>query len=96
MTFDDPLTRVAQVTAKVVPISVDIESGTGEGPERLIAGLLSVEAVGLNGGQHRPFGGRTVRSRRARGADRRCGVPPTRRRADGGQCRTDLFLHCRR
>ena len=49
MTFDDLLTRVAQITAAVdVPISVDIESGYGEDPARLIEGLLSVGAVGLN------------------------------------------------
>ena len=33
MTFDDLLTRVAQITAAVdVPVSVDIESGYGEAP----------------------------------------------------------------
>ncbi len=49
MTFDDVVTRVAQITAAVdVPISVDIESGYAEAPARLIDGLLSVGAVGLN------------------------------------------------
>lgn len=49
MTFDDVVTRVAQITAAVdVPISVDIESGYAERPARLIDGLLSVGAVGLN------------------------------------------------
>ena len=49
MVFDDVLTRVAQITAAVdVPLSVDIESGYGEAPERLIEGLLSAGAVGLN------------------------------------------------
>ncbi|HEY5843754.1 MAG TPA: isocitrate lyase/phosphoenolpyruvate mutase family protein [Mycobacterium sp.] len=49
MTFDDLVTRVGQITAKVaVPISVDIESGYGEDPQRLIDGLLAVGAVGLN------------------------------------------------
>ncbi|GAB3229285.1 isocitrate lyase/PEP mutase family protein [Mycolicibacterium hippocampi] len=49
MTFDDVLTRVGQITAAVdVPISVDIESGYAETPARLIEGLLSVGAVGLN------------------------------------------------
>ncbi|GJF11354.1 PEP phosphonomutase and related enzymes [Mycolicibacterium cyprinidarum] len=49
MTFDDLLTRVAQITAAVdVPVSVDIESGYGQTPLRLIDGLLSVGAVGLN------------------------------------------------
>lgn len=49
MSFDDLLTRVAQITAAVdVPVSVDIESGYGETAQRLIEGLLSVGAVGLN------------------------------------------------
>lgn len=49
MTFDELLTRVTQITAAVdVPISVDIESGYAETPVRLIEGLLSVGAVGLN------------------------------------------------
>jgi 2-methylisocitrate lyase-like PEP mutase family enzyme len=49
MSFDDVLTRVAQITAAVdVPVSVDIESGYGEPAGRLIEGLLGVGAVGLN------------------------------------------------
>lgn len=49
MSFDDVLARVAQITAAVdVPVSVDIESGYGLAAERLIDGLLSVGAVGLN------------------------------------------------
>lgn len=49
MTFDDLLTRVKQITAAVdVPISVDIESGYGEAPTRLIEGLLDAGTVGLN------------------------------------------------
>jgi 2-methylisocitrate lyase-like PEP mutase family enzyme len=49
MTFEDVLTRVKQITAAVdVPISVDIESGYGESPTRLITGLLDAGAVGLN------------------------------------------------
>jgi 2-methylisocitrate lyase-like PEP mutase family enzyme len=49
MSFDDVLTRVAQITAAVdVPISVDIESGYGLPAGRLIEGLLSAGAVGLN------------------------------------------------
>ncbi|NMO04045.1 isocitrate lyase/phosphoenolpyruvate mutase family protein [Gordonia sp. TBRC 11910] len=49
LTFDDLLTRVAQITAAVdVPISVDIESGYGETAQRLITGLLDAGAVGLN------------------------------------------------
>ena len=48
MTFEDVLTRVKQITAAVdVPISVDIESGYGESPTRLITGLLDAGAVGL-------------------------------------------------
>jgi 2-methylisocitrate lyase-like PEP mutase family enzyme len=49
MTFEDVLTRVKQITAAVdVPVSVDIESGYGESPVRLITGLLDAGAVGLN------------------------------------------------
>lgn len=49
MSFDDVLARVAQITAAVdVPVSVDIESGYGLPADRLIEGLLSVGAVGLN------------------------------------------------
>ncbi|MGH3639369.1 MAG: isocitrate lyase/PEP mutase family protein [Mycobacterium sp.] len=49
MSFDDLLNRVGQITAAVdVPLSVDIESGYGETPQRQIEGLLSVGAVGLN------------------------------------------------
>ena len=49
MSFDDLTDRVAQITGAVdVPISVDIESGYGESPQRLIEGLLAAGAVGLN------------------------------------------------
>ena len=49
MTFDDVVTRVKQITAAVdVPVSVDIESGYGQAPTRLIVGLLEAGAVGLN------------------------------------------------
>jgi 2-methylisocitrate lyase-like PEP mutase family enzyme len=49
MTFDDVVTRVKQITAAAeVPVSVDIESGYGEQPSRLIDGLLDAGAVGLN------------------------------------------------
>ena len=49
MSYDDVLTRVAQITAKVdVPISVDIESGYGLPADELIEGLLRAGAVGLN------------------------------------------------
>jgi 2-methylisocitrate lyase-like PEP mutase family enzyme len=49
MSFDDALTRVAEITAAVdVPVSVDIESGYGQRAQRLIEGLLTVGAVGLN------------------------------------------------
>lgn len=49
MSFDDLLTRVAQITAKVdAPISVDIESGYGLPADELISGLLRAGAVGLN------------------------------------------------
>jgi 2-methylisocitrate lyase-like PEP mutase family enzyme len=49
MTYDELTARVAQICAAVdVPISVDIESGYGETPQRLIDGLLAAGAVGLN------------------------------------------------
>ncbi|MGU3290960.1 isocitrate lyase/PEP mutase family protein [Williamsia sp. M5A3_1d] len=49
LTFDEVLTRIKQITAAVdVPISVDIESGYGEDPNRLIEGLIEAGAVGLN------------------------------------------------
>ena len=49
MSFDDVLTRVAQITAAVdLPVSVDVESGYGEPPQRIIDGLLAAGAVGLN------------------------------------------------
>ena len=69
MSFDDLTNRVAQITGAVdVPISVDIESGYGEPPQRLIEGL----AVGRCGRPqhrgHRAQGGQAVAQRRgARG-----------------------------
>jgi 2-methylisocitrate lyase-like PEP mutase family enzyme len=49
MSFDDLLSRVAQITAAVdVPVSVDVESGYGQPASRLIDGLLAAGAVGLN------------------------------------------------
>ena len=49
MSFGDVLTRVKEIAAAVdVPVSVDIESGYGELPTRLITGLLDAGAVGLN------------------------------------------------
>ncbi|GGF19400.1 isocitrate lyase/PEP mutase family protein [Williamsia phyllosphaerae] len=49
LTFDEVLTRIKQITAAVdLPISVDIESGYGEDPKRLIEGLIDAGAVGLN------------------------------------------------
>jgi 2-methylisocitrate lyase-like PEP mutase family enzyme len=49
MSFDELLTRAVQITdAADVPVSVDIESGYGEEPTRLIDGLLDAGAVGLN------------------------------------------------
>jgi 2-methylisocitrate lyase-like PEP mutase family enzyme len=49
MSFEDAMTRVAQITAAVdVPVTVDIESGYGQPAQRLIEGLLGAGAVGLN------------------------------------------------
>lgn len=49
LTFDEVLAQVARITATVdLPVSVDIESGYGAEPARLVEGLLSVGAVGFN------------------------------------------------
>lgn len=49
ITFEELLTRVSQITAAVdTPLSVDIEAGYGQDPRRLIDGLISAGAVGLN------------------------------------------------
>jgi 2-methylisocitrate lyase-like PEP mutase family enzyme len=49
ITFTELTTRIKQITDAVdVPISVDIEAGYGEDPKRLIDGLISAGAVGLN------------------------------------------------
>lgn len=49
MTFDELLERVTQITGAVeVPVSVDVESGYAQAPARLIEGLLTAGAVGLN------------------------------------------------
>ncbi|MDX1885775.1 isocitrate lyase/phosphoenolpyruvate mutase family protein [Mycolicibacterium sp. 120270] len=49
MAFEDVCTRVTQITDAVdVPVSVDIESGYAQAPDRLIDGLLDAGAVGLN------------------------------------------------
>jgi 2-methylisocitrate lyase-like PEP mutase family enzyme len=95
MSFDDVLTRVAQITAAVdVPVSVDIESGYGQRAGRLIEGLLSVGAVGCNIED-------TVHSegKRLRSADEHADlVGELRSAADAARvhvvinARTDLFL----
>jgi len=95
MSFDDVLARVAQITAAVdVPVSVDIESGYGQPAARLIEGLLSVGAVGLNIED-------TVHSegKRLRSADEHAElVSELRSAADAAgvhvviNARTDLFL----
>jgi 2-methylisocitrate lyase-like PEP mutase family enzyme len=49
MSFDELTARIVQITGAVdVPVSVDVESGYGESPKRLIEGLISAGAVGLN------------------------------------------------
>ena len=54
MSFDDLVTRVAQITAAVdVPVSVDIESGYAEAAKSLAhPGIVSVLDVGCRGGLH--------------------------------------------
>lgn len=49
ITFDELLHRVSQITAAVdLPVSVDVESGYGLEPARLVEGLVGAGAVGLN------------------------------------------------
>jgi 2-methylisocitrate lyase-like PEP mutase family enzyme len=95
MTFDELLTRVAQITGAVeVPVSVDIESGYGEAPTRLIEGLLEVGAVGLNIEDTVHADGGRLRS----SADHAELVGALRKAADDAgvhvvvNARTDLFL----
>ncbi|CAJ1509812.1 isocitrate lyase/PEP mutase family protein [[Mycobacterium] burgundiense] len=95
MSFDDLLTRVEHITAKVdVPISVDIESGYGVPPEDLIAGLLRVGAVGLNIEDSVHSEGKRLRS----SGEHAALVGALRQAADAAgvhvvvNARTDLFL----
>jgi 2-methylisocitrate lyase-like PEP mutase family enzyme len=95
MSFDDLTTRVAQITGAVdVPISVDVESGYGETPERLIEGLLAVGAVGLNIEDTVHKEGKRIRSAEEHAAL----VGGLRKAADAAgvhvviNARTDLFL----
>ncbi|MDQ2627171.1 MAG: isocitrate lyase/phosphoenolpyruvate mutase family protein, partial [Actinomycetota bacterium] len=49
MSFAEVLGRVRQITAAVdVPVSLDIESGYAESPQRLVEGLLDAGVVGAN------------------------------------------------
>jgi len=95
MGFADLLARVAQITAAVdVPVSVDIESGYGEPPQRLIDGLLGAGAVGLNiedtvhgeGGRLRSVAEHAELVGALRAAADAAGVPVV------VNARTDLFL----
>lgn len=95
MSFDDLTVRVAQITGAVdVPLSVDIESGYAQTPQRLIEGLLSAGAVGLNIEDSVHSEGK-----RLRGADEHAAlVAELRKAADEADvhvvinARTDLFL----
>ena len=61
MTFDDLLTRVAQITAAVdVPVSVDIESGYGEAPDPAHRGSAGGRGGGIQHRGHRAQRGRTA------------------------------------
>ena len=95
MTFDDLLARVVQITDAVqVPVSVDIESGYGEAPARLIDGLLGAGAVGLNiEDTVHSEGGRLRSSQRTRGARRRPACRRRRRRGACGDQRADRSVH---
>ena len=95
MSYEDRVTRVAQITAAVdVPISVDIESGYGESAARLIEGLLSAGAVGLNIEDTVHSEGGRIRS----DEDHAALVGDLRKAADAAgvhvviNARTDLFL----
>lgn len=95
MSFDDLLTRVAQITAAVdVPVSVDIESGYGLPAKRLIEGLLGAGAVGLNIEDTVHSEGKRLRS----ASEHAELVGALRAAADGAgvhvviNARTDLFL----
>jgi 2-methylisocitrate lyase-like PEP mutase family enzyme len=95
MSFDDLIARIAQITGAVdVPISVDIESGYGETPQRLIEGLLSAGAVGLNIEDTVHKEGKRLREPQEHAAL----VGELRRAADAADvhvvinARTDLFL----
>ncbi|MGK8522131.1 isocitrate lyase/PEP mutase family protein [Nocardia asteroides] len=95
MTFDESLARVRQITAAVdVPVSVDIESGYGAKPARLIEGLLEAGAIGLNIEDTVHSEGKRLRSA-AEHADL---VRALREAADAAgvhvviNARTDLFL----
>jgi 2-methylisocitrate lyase-like PEP mutase family enzyme len=95
MTFDELLTRVAQITEAVdAPVSVDIESGYAEAPTRLIEGLLGAGAVGLNIEDTVHAEGGRLRS----SADHAELVGALRKAADDAgvhvvvNARTDLFL----
>ncbi|RMI30690.1 isocitrate lyase/PEP mutase family protein [Nocardia stercoris] len=49
MSFADVLVRVREITSAVeIPVSVDLESGYGVEPERLIDELLGAGAIGFN------------------------------------------------
>lgn len=95
MSYDDLVTRVAQITGAVdVPISVDIESGYGESAARLIEGLLSAGAVGLNIEDTVHSEGGRIRS----DEDHAALIGELRKAADAAgvhvviNARTDLFL----
>ena len=80
MTFDELLTRVAQITAAVdVPVLVDIESGYGESPTRLIEGCCPSAPWA----EHRGYGAQRRWAARSASehadSSARYGQPPTPR-----------------
>ena len=95
MSFADLTARVTQITGAVdVPVSVDVESGYGEAPQRLIEGLLSAGAVGLNVEDTVHREGKRIRSAQEHAAL----IGELRTAADAAgvhvviNARTDLFL----
>jgi 2-methylisocitrate lyase-like PEP mutase family enzyme len=95
MSYENLTDRVAQITGAVaVPVSVDIESGYGEPPQRLIEGLLAAGGVGLNIEDTVHKEGRRLRSAEEHAAL----VGDLRKAADAAgvhvviNARTDLFI----
>lgn len=83
MSYADLLTRVAQITDAVdVPISVDIESGYGESPQRLVSAdfWTSVRSASTSRTPSTATEADCVRRPNTPSSSARCVPPRTRRR----------------